>query len=95
MKPDETEAQIATLEAEIAALKKASQAEPPFKSDRPREPTDYLARVAVLPPNVVEDMARAVPTSLVKDIVADHRRALPTAAPVPTERGSSVVGGDG
>jgi len=71
---DGHEARIAALEAEVAALKRAVwphlDRTPP---EVPHQPFDYLSRLSV-PDHILQDMARAVPTNMVQDVVGDHTR---------------------
>ena len=57
---------------------------PPARA--PHEPINYLDRVATLPPNVIADMAAAVPDAMVRGIVADsiRRPSEPVAPEAPS-----------
>jgi len=57
---DDTEKRIATLEAELAALKKAQEPKPEFKPKKPYTPIDYTAGFR-LPADAAKAMAAIVP----------------------------------
>jgi hypothetical protein len=63
-----------SLKGRLAALE--VPVSPPARA--PHEPINYLDRVATLPPNVIADMAAALPDTMVRGIVADSRRSAPS-----------------
>jgi hypothetical protein len=75
---------IAKLEAEVEALKKAQEPKPPFVA-QPMERYDPTAN-ATMSPGTLAGMVAAVPSGLVRSVVADRAapvdlRAAPSAVP--------------
>lgn len=78
---DEMLAELEALKARTAALE--GQKAPPTPPAKPHEKINYLDRLS-MPQEAIAEMARAVPDSVVRDLVRDGRN--PTALPsIPSE----------
>jgi hypothetical protein len=79
-----SEDRIAKLEAEVARLKKAHEPKESFVQRAPHVPYDPMKNIS-MPRSALNDLVRAVPDSLVRDIARDHvgrSTALPTTPSV-------------
>jgi hypothetical protein len=90
--PMTNEERIAALEAEIAKLKAAAEPKPPFKA-QPFERYDPTAN-ASMSPTMMREMAKAVGSSLVRDVVRDGARPV-GLPPAPSAMPTKSVGSAG
>lgn len=83
---------IETLEARIAKLEAERDGVKPAMRPAPA-PYDYLGRMMANTPSDWErEAAAAVPTSMIRDIVNDHRPGARTAEPVEAPKGGGTNG---
>src|SRR6516162_8441298 len=94
MNMSEIEQKLAALQKKIAAQEEeiARLRGEPHKSvsEQPWQPIDHTAKMS-MPPSAVWEMVKAVPDSVMRDIVGDARRASQAATRTPpqnVERGS-------
>jgi hypothetical protein len=80
--------ELADLKRRVAELEAAAAPAKPFVA-QPMEQYDWAAR-ATMPPSVIAEMARAVGTSLLRDVVREGSRpvTLPLAGAEPATGGS-------